>query len=452
MKIGGISLKKFSVFLCSSLLCLTMLSGCGSNGNSAKSNDTKSSQQQVTISYYDHNQMAANYAEYEKNMIDSFEKAHPNIKVNIDKMASPDQVEQQQMAAGGGPDIVLMDGPTNAQEYASAGWLEPIDKYKTQISWQDQIFPWALNTMYHKGQLAGLPVEYESLVVYYNKDMFKKYGWSIPTNYNQLVSLCKQIQSKGIMPFSFGNSDFKTADEWWLSEAFNQTLGAPAFKQVLEGNVPWNSPKMAEAVTKLVNMWQAGYINDKKSFGITGDTATNLFVQQKAAMKMEGTWLIPTLQQDKPNFEWGAFKMPAWSDGVQANLPLAIGEAVGINKSSKHPQEAAELINWMYSSENDVKQLEQFGTFSPLSSVKIPSGTKVDPHITDQLDLLTKAIQNNETGYAAWTYWPADVETYLWSNLDSVYMGNLSIKTYLDQAQQNAIKDKQEGKLFNFSK
>lgn len=462
----GKKLKKAFVLSVGAVLSVaTFLAGCGTGmqssgtgSNSGKSSSSSSGssssskQPQITLTYFGYNSTPANYSSFVNNqIIGAFEKSHPNIKISVDNMANPTQIEQQQMAAGGGPDIVMMDGPTNAQDYARAGWLVPMDQYKSQISWLNQVFPWAMNTMYYKGKLMGLPTEYETLVVYYNKDMFKQNGWTIPNNFDQLIALCKKIQSKGIMPFSFGNSDFKTADEWWLTEAFNEDLGAPAFKKVLEGQTPWNSPQMVDAVTKLVNMWQAGYINDKKSFGITGTDATNLFVQQKAAMQMVGTWNIPTLQQDKPSFNWSAFEMPAWSSGVTPNFPLAIGSAVGINKNSKHPKAAAEFIDWMYSPKLDDDQLTQFGTFFPASSVTIPSGAKVDPHITQQLNALNQAIKSNATGYAAWTYWPPDVEVYLWSNLDSVYMGQLSIKTYLDKAEQIALQDKQKGKLFNFN-
>lgn len=43
--------------------------------------------------------------------------------------------------------------------------------------------------------------------ILYNKDMFEEHGWQIPESWDELIDLCQEIQSEGILPFYFGFRD-----------------------------------------------------------------------------------------------------------------------------------------------------------------------------------------------------------------------------------------------------
>ncbi len=420
-----------------------LLSGCSSSSSSSSSDKDK-----VEISLYANNQGGTEYLDYLQNdVIKGFEAKHPNIKIKLVKNSDPEGLAKQQLAAGGGPDVIALNGPTSAQDFAAANYLLPLDEYAEKYKWEEDYYPWAYQTVQNNGKQIALPGSYETLVVYYNRDMFKQNGWEVPTSYEELEELNKKMADKDIIPFAFGSSDFKAANEWWLSVAFNETVGADGFKKVLTGETPWNSPEMKESIEKLNNLWTKGYINSKQSQAITLDDATSLFLSGKAAMKMEGTWLLSTFKGSPPPFDWDVFIMPSWKDGVEANLPLALGGAVGINKNSKHPDETAEFIDWMHSKQNAEKLLEM-GGFLPINVLEAKN---LDPHVQKSFDLLNEAMENNQTGYAAWTYWPPSAETFAWSNIESVWLGQIDTDTYLDKLQEAFEEDKQKGKLFKFN-
>jgi raffinose/stachyose/melibiose transport system substrate-binding protein len=422
---------------------LLLISGCSSSSSGSSSTKSK-----VEISLYANNQGGTEYLNYLQNdVIKGFETENPDIKIKLVKNGDSEGLAKQQLAAGGGPDVITLNGPTSAQDFAAADYLLPLDKYAEQYKWADRYYPWAYQTVQANGKQVALPGSYETLVVYYNKDLFKKNGWEIPTSYDELVTLSKKMDEKGVIPFAFGSSDFKAANEWWLSLAFNETLGADNFKKVLTGETPWNSPEMKDAITKLNNLWTEGYINDKQSQAITLDDATTLFMSGKAAMKMEGTWMLTTLKGSPPPFDWDVFIMPSWKDGTEANLPLALGGAVGINKNSKHPDETAKFLDWMHNKQNAEKLLE-LGGFLPVNGLEAGD---LDPHVQKSFDLLNDAMANNQTGYAAWTYWPPSTETYAWSNIESVWLGQIDVDTYIENLQKKFEKDKEKGKLFKFN-
>ena len=55
--------------------------------------------------------------------------------------------------------------------------------------------------------------------ILYNKEMFEEHGWEIPTTWDELMSLCQEIQNAGIKPFYFGFKDTWTCLAPWNAVA-----------------------------------------------------------------------------------------------------------------------------------------------------------------------------------------------------------------------------------------
>jgi raffinose/stachyose/melibiose transport system substrate-binding protein len=383
----------------------------------------------------------------EEDIIGAFEKEHPSIEIKWVQNQDPVALTRQQLAAGAGPDIVLVDGPTQVVQFAKSGYLLPLDDFATEYGWNDRYYEWAYDTGFVDGKLYGLPGQYESLVVWYNKDLFAEKGWEEPANFSEFMQLNGDIANEGLIPFAFGTTDFRPANEWWLSVVYNSYLGPDEFKKVLENDVPWTSDLVNEATEIWVDIWQKGYINEKKSHAISGDDAWNLFRNEKAAMKMEGTWATSTFTTNPTDFEVDFFVMPGWREGVEPTLPMALGESVGINSKTKHPDEAAAFIDWLFSDEVGSMMFEQ-GYFYPNKGIEAPSD--IDPIVKATHEALNEGMDKGNTGYASWTYWGPNVQHYLWDNIDSVFLDQLSVEDYLKKAQENADKDEEEGLLFNF--
>jgi raffinose/stachyose/melibiose transport system substrate-binding protein len=440
-------IKVLSVMMC--LLLSFMLTACSSksNGQAGKGN---SSGDKVEISFMTHTPETEEQKKVtQEDIINKFEEKHKNIKIKWIYNQDPDTLTRQQLAAGGGPDVIISDGPTTLSQYASSKYLLPLDDYAKKFGWNERYFDWAYETGFSNGKLYGLPGEYESLVVWYNKDMFEKNGWKVPVDFKEFMNLMKEIKKKDIMPFAFGTTDFRPSNEWWLSAVYNSYLGPEEFKKVLKNEVPWTSDLVTEATEKWKEIWQKGYINDKQSHAISLEDAWGLFNNGKAAMKMEGTWATSRLTTSPPPFKTDFFVMPAWRDSVKANYPMALGESSGINSKSAHPKEAAEFLDWLYGDEIAKKFVSQ-GRFLPNKAINAKEIDNLDPLVVKVFDALEKATADGNTGYASWTYWGPGVEQYLWGNIDAVFLNELTVKDYLKNAQEKAKKDEEGGFLFKF--
>ena len=65
-----------------------------------------------------------------------------------------------------------------------------------------------------KGTYA-VPYAANAAGILYNKAMFEEHGWKIPTTWNELMSLCQEMQDEGIQPFYFGFKDTWTCLAPW---------------------------------------------------------------------------------------------------------------------------------------------------------------------------------------------------------------------------------------------
>jgi multiple sugar transport system substrate-binding protein len=92
------------------------------------------------------------------------------------------------------------------QYFANEGLLEPIDDVWDVIgsNFNDATKALAKGI---DGHYYIVPIYNYPWVIFYNKSTFKQKGYSIPTTWDQLMSLCREMKNDGIIPFAFADKD-----------------------------------------------------------------------------------------------------------------------------------------------------------------------------------------------------------------------------------------------------
>ena len=90
-----------------------------------------------------------------------------------------------------------------------------------------------LNTSVYGGKLYALPRDYESMHLFYNKELFKQNGWKLPTNRRRWKQVADAALAKGIIPFGAGNADWKGVNEWLMTVFFNNVAGPDNVRKAL---------------------------------------------------------------------------------------------------------------------------------------------------------------------------------------------------------------------------
>jgi ABC-type glycerol-3-phosphate transport system substrate-binding protein len=209
--------------------------------------------------------------------------------------------------------------------------------------------------------------------MYYNKAMLDQAGLEAPRTIADLKAMVKPLAVFGAAPLTFcsGEISFNSLLVTWVLPMIAGRAGDPAafVERTIKGQVGYNSPEWIEAFETIADFRTSGVLLEGS--GATDyPTMQALFLQGRAAMTYNGSWLLAQLQAGTPTvafdlhvaplplvdgtskahsiLSWGGFAMPAKAaasrDSVYAFLEYAsrleVDEAVvdGLQSYSPIPE------------------------------------------------------------------------------------------------------------------
>src|SRR6201984_18959 len=148
--------------------------------------------------------------------IKAFEEKNPGLEVKYTYYNySPEYITALKAAAASNslPDIIGLQPGSLTQQYRQQ--LAPLNSYAEKEwggDWQSKIFPVNLKQMAMgnppgDGNFYILPQESQILVIWYNKEIFKKLNLEVPKTYSDLVAASKKVSSAGLIPVYQGAAD-----------------------------------------------------------------------------------------------------------------------------------------------------------------------------------------------------------------------------------------------------
>ncbi|WP_223695377.1 ABC transporter substrate-binding protein [Leifsonia poae] len=311
------------------------LSGC-SQGNGG-------SDEKVTLEYANFSSSPDHTKQLDA-IIAAFEKSHPNIAIKVTTAAYDNYFTNVRTRVSGGsaPDTFELD---YANYLSFAGSDALLDLNSNGLSVDSSVYakkPYQSFTL--SGKQYGLPESFSSVVLAYNKTMFDKAGLAYPTNswtWADEQAAAKKLTDRaaGIygdyQPVQF--SEFYKA----IAQAGGSILNANKTKAVFDST----------AGVKAAN-WLIGKVGTTMptaaQLGSGGES--QLFLDGKLAMMEQGIWAFSELDSMKD--DWDIVVDP----GDAQKASQFFSNAAVISKSTKHPKEALEWIEYLTSSDTTVQQ------------------------------------------------------------------------------------------------
>jgi multiple sugar transport system substrate-binding protein len=292
-----------------------------------------------------------------KQIVNDFQTANPNITVNIevsDWDAYWDKLKTQ-LAANTPPDIFAMDAPLFL-DYQSRGVLlnlQPyIDKNPDMLK---NVYPQTLSAYKTPDGYYGLPRDFQTIVLFYNKDMFDAAGIAYPTaswTWNDLQAAAKQLTKDTNGDGKIDQYGF-VFDQWDMEPGWSEAIWANGGDIVSADHTKTliGEPSARQAWQMLSDMvFVDKSVPDANTIGQYG---SDLFQAKVAAMTPMGHWAVPGY--NTAGFKYDVVPMPKGSAG-QATSVNSAGFVVA--KATKHPQEAFEFIKFVLSQAGQTRLAE----------------------------------------------------------------------------------------------
>ena len=328
------------------LIASMLLSACGS----------KATQGPVTISF-----MAWGAPEelaVWQQIVDDFQAANPNIKVNVEVSDWDSYWTKLKtlLAANTPPDVFAMDAPLYL-DYQSRGVLLNIQPYIDKSSgFLDGFYPVTLEAYKLPDGYYGLPRDFQTVVLYYNKDMFDAAGVAYPTSdwtYDDLRTAAKSL--------TIDKNGDGTVDQWgfssdlWDMELFWSEAIWSWGGEVI--NADHTQTLLGEPIAR--EAWQFMYDlmfidMSMPDTNTSGQYGGDLFQAGIAAMTTIGHWAVPGYATVE--FKWDVAPMPISPSGGRATSVNSAGFVVA--KDSKNPDAAWEFIKYCLSQTGQTRLTE----------------------------------------------------------------------------------------------
>ena len=293
-------------------------------------------------------------------MIRDFEGRHPGVKVKDErKPAGASQYSEilmTEFAANAAPDVIFAVAEIK-DVLAEGHLLENLDPFlaKDPDIKKSDYYPSLISRFSSDGQLLILPRDIAPFAcVYYNKDLFKKAGATLPKdswNWNDLRAASAKIarlkDAKGGPIFGFAD-DWPMYDAWVLSSG-----GAMVDNYAKPHRITMDSPA---ALRGLLFRWDLMNTDHSMPSGgdqqaLSGGTMA-MFLNGKLGMFYSGSWKIPEFRKIQ-DFDWDMAMFPKGPEGKRGFA--SGGSGFGMRKGCKNPDLAWELIRFLAGPEGQAR-------------------------------------------------------------------------------------------------
>ncbi|TLM99663.1 sugar ABC transporter substrate-binding protein [bacterium] len=296
-------------------------------------------------------------------VVDDFHTANPNITVKVDVSDWDSYWTKLNTLIAGNtpPDVFAMDAPLFL-DWQSRGALLNLQPYiDKNPGFLDGFYPQTLAAYKTSDGYFGLPRDFQSIVLFYNKDMFDAAKQPYPTadwTYADLLTAAKALTVDSNSDGKIEQYGFWT-DTWDMELFWSEAIWAYGGDIISADHTKTliGEPAAREAWAYIDSLYKEGVMPTPTT---SGEYGADLFQSGMAAMTTIGHWAVPGYVGAGLNFD--VAPMPKGPKGQATSVNSA---GFVISKDSKNPDAAFKFIQFA-TSEAGQKRLAELGFAIPV--------------------------------------------------------------------------------------
>lgn len=394
--------RRGSVAVAAASVAALAFTGCSSSGSGSSGADGED----VTISYamWDESQKPAM-----QQIVDAFEEENPNVTVDLQVTPNKEYWTKLQtsVSGGAGPDVFWMNGP-RFQLYASNGVIAPLDD--ADIDAAD--YPESLLDLYtFEGKLYGAPKDFDTIGLWYNKELFDAAGVAYPTaewTWDDLKDAAAKLTDPakgqwGIAASQYGQENYYDS----IAQAGGEVINAEGTES------GYGSPEALAGIELWTDIIASG--NSPTAQQMTDTSPVDLFQSGKVAMYHDGSW-APLMYASNPDIADKVDVAPL-AAGPAGNQSIIHGLANVANAKSEHLDIAKKFAAFA-SGEQGADIMAETGAVIPAFNGKQQAWVESLPQYDLQvyIDAVETAVPYPVSkNTAAWASIESEILTKVWA-------------------------------------
>ncbi|WP_052889245.1 ABC transporter substrate-binding protein [Thermogemmatispora carboxidivorans] len=363
-----------------------------------------------------------------------FHQAYPNITVQFSSLPT-DQYEtvlKARLAGGDAPDIFGVFPGVKFYPYAKAHYLADL----SSESWVKRLLPGVKRVIsYTDGRIYALPLDQNVIGVVYNKQIFREYNLSVPTNWPDFLAVCEQLKRAGVTPLALGIKD------QWVDQLIPYAMAPSAIyrndpdfdKQMFAGRRTFFASPWRQMMRDYLDLNARGYFN-QGALGTTYVQTTQMMAAGKAAMVVNGNWILAPIRQLNPKLDLGMFPLPYGEAGQSIWVSSAVGTTLAISSTTRYPAEARQYLQFWARPDIMALYLKEKVAYSSFLDISNPA---LDPAAQEMVAPLKVGSYNFLD-----QNWPLGVQDSMFKDIQAVFAGSMSIDQMLQDMDSVFLKNK----------
>lgn len=313
-----------------------------------------------------------------KTVLAAFKAAHPDITVTTSyspPVAEYIQTLQTRVLSKKAPDVFLIAAENKTNLIGGKAVADLTGK-----PFMANLPEFNRKTYSADGKEYGMSISSWGAGVLYNKDLLSKAGvTTMPTSWDDFLTLLKQMQGSGVTPYLESLSGMPTVLASFLG-AVNAKDGDTMDAKIFDGSATF-ADYWVEPLTQYNRMFSEGLVT-KDVVGIKGDAVRDEFIKGKIAMMTTGPWDLPGIREAAPKIDMEMVLIPGAS-GLSPFLAGAASPGFAISSSSQNTAAAETFLSYLGSKEGVETWQKASGAISVTSDFQPPLDKALDPIVED---------------------------------------------------------------------
>ena len=267
----------------------------------------------------------------------------------------------QALAGGSPPDIFYVD----ASRFAGLVKGGALAAYGDQLPNKDDFYPNLLQSFTSDGKVYCAPKDFSTLALEINTDMWKKAGLTeadYPQTWDQLETVAKKLTTGGV-------TGLVMSDTLDRVDAFMRQGGGSLLNS---DNTAFtaDSPENLAGLQYVQKLAKEGVLKFPKQ--VDAGWGGEAMGKNKAAMAIEGNWIVGGVKNDYPNLKYAVVPLPK---GAQ-QATLSFTNCWGVAAKSKNQAAAVDLVKYLTSTDQQLAFSKAFGVMPSVKSAAAQFATQ----------------------------------------------------------------------------